>query len=412
MNKYIFTGLLVCIFSVHIISVHAQSKLVPSVPQGTSVQTPDKRSTFTQTTTLTADTITVPTVLEVPLNVHIKQKEFAVYERESATYLPSQYIVTADENPSLVSARANTSGSARVLVDDNYTTNLDFALPEVGQGEAEITLNGNALTESSSMVFAFARNVARPLTVALYAVTETGTEEVIVAQKRLSSNQLLFPVTKATQWRLVFTYAQPLRISEVTLVQDSVERDVARNLRFLAQPGNSYDIYLNPDSSVSIVTSESGDLRSDVGVVPVLSPIVITDNQLYRPADSDDDGIPNTIDNCVSLANPEQFDIDNNGRGDMCDDFDRDGRINSADNCPNDPNRRQADEDGDGIGDVCDDEESRITEKYAWIPWAGFGFAALLLGTMFAIVARRPKESEIVEDRVIAPEDPGPSDSE
>jgi hypothetical protein len=37
------------------------------------------------------------------------------------------------------------------------------------------------------------------------------------------------------------------------------------------------------------------------------------------------------------------------------------------------------DTDSDGIGDVCDTEESRITEKNAWLPWAGMGFAAVVL---------------------------------
>ena len=85
------------------------------------------------------------------------------------------------------------------------------------------------------------------------------------------------------------------------------------------------------------------------------------------------------MDNCISTINPDQIDVNRNGRGDACDDFDQDGLINTRDNCPNIPNRNQIDTDGDKIGDVCDNEESRTTEKYPWLPWVGIGFAGLVL---------------------------------
>ena len=57
--------------------------------------------------------------------------------------------------------------------------------------------------------------------------------------------------------------------------------------------------------------------------------------------DADNDGIPNTPDNCPLVANPDQKDTETNGddkRGDSCD------------NCPSVPNLDQEDADGDGIG--------------------------------------------------------------
>ncbi len=75
--------------------------------------------------------------------------------------------------------------------------------------------------------------------------------------------------------------------------------------------------------------------------------------------------------------------MNENGRGDECDDYDQDGVINEKDNCPNEPNVHQDDDDGDGIGDSCDEEESRLTEKFSWLPWLGMGLAAFIIVALF-----------------------------
>jgi len=58
--------------------------------------------------------------------------------------------------------------------------------------------------------------------------------------------------------------------------------------------------------------------------------------------DGDGDGVDDRIDNCLSVANPDQADSDGDGLGDACD------------NCPVAANQDQADADGDGVGDACD----------------------------------------------------------
>lgn len=96
--------------------------------------------------------------------------------------------------------------------------------------------------------------------------------------------------------------------------------------------------------------------------------------------DMDGDGIEDSVDNCETIFNPirpldngEQADADDDGIGDACDvcplggdddpatcialdinDRDMDGVPNDDDNCPTIPNPDQMDMDGDEKGDACD----------------------------------------------------------
>lgn len=78
--------------------------------------------------------------------------------------------------------------------------------------------------------------------------------------------------------------------------------------------------------------------------------------------DVDSDGIGDACDNC-KLYNPSQRDVDHNGIGDVCEeadkyakenDTDKDSILDFNDNCPKIANKDQLDGDHDRVGDACD----------------------------------------------------------
>ena len=100
------------------------------------------------------------------------------------------------------------------------------------------------------------------------------------------------------------------------------------------------------------------------------------DKAISVPQDTDNDGVVDSVDNCVTVANgateDNQADADADGRGDACDgaafpdagsefsnDFDNDGFDDGNDNCPTVANGDQAAIVGSNLtaGDACDNED-------------------------------------------------------
>ena len=338
--------------------------------------------------------ISVPTVVEVPFaGEFIERFDFAVLDTTTNSFEPHFFKqeTLINEIPVSLSTNPNTGNAGR-MNDNDPRTYADFPLPENAQGRVEITLSSTDPITSSILTALLDNNVALPSSVEIRALVD-GQNRIVVANRRMDQQTIRFPQTTSNRWTVTYTFGQPLRISELRLNQDNALKSSVRAIRFLAQPTHSYRIYFDPDRLATTPVGEAGNLVSAKDVL-VVSAAASQNNPNYVIADVDEDGIPDIRDNCVSVSNADQQDVNNNGRGDVCDDFDQDGIVNSKDNCLNNPNRDQKDTDSDGIGDVCDQEESRITERYTWIPWVGIGFAALVLIILLALIARSTRAAE------------------
>lgn len=162
---------------------------------------------------------------------------------------------------------------------------------------------------------------------------------------------------RATHYEITFSAVGVLRIAEADLVSNE------RLLLFRAQPNSAYVLRYGPNSIGAPV--DSADVFDDASAVTAsLGPVRF----LGEGPDTDGDGSPDSVDNCVNTANMDQRDRDGDGIGDTCDnapalpnsaqkDTDGDGIGDSEDNCPFLRNPDQKDVDLDGIGWVCDDAD-------------------------------------------------------
>jgi hypothetical protein len=332
----------------------------------------------------------VPAVAEVAFPLQYRYSQFAVLDTVTNAFQPSLFVVRNSAEAGVAASSPSIVSGAYVLTDGGHGQYAEFTFEDGAANVAEIELKADRPITSAQLTLSLDAHVALPTYVSIH--TKNGT--TVVARRILDGATVQFPQTTSQDWIITLEYSQPLRLTELHLVQTNPSAPSEAGLRFLAQPGHGYRIYLDADRAVNIpLPGDAPNLSDDKEIFHIPPPLMsaIQANPLYRLADSDGDGVADIRDNCVDVSNYDQLDQNVNGRGDACDDFDKDSIINSRDNCPDLPNGSQADEDHDSKGDVCDGEESRVTEKYVWLPWAGMGFAALVLIGLFAATAIGPK---------------------
>jgi uncharacterized membrane protein len=127
---------------------------------------------------------------------------------------------------------------------------------------------------------------------------------------------------------------------------------------------------ISADGRTLVGTGVDPDGHNQAWVATLPASLVCQPGQCNPCVDTDGDGwgdpgVPTNIcpdDNCPTVPNPDQQDLDGDGLGDACDpcprdpfnDADHDGVCGDTDNCPLVFNPDQRDKDGDGLGDACD----------------------------------------------------------
>ncbi len=241
--------------------------------------------------------------------------------------------------------------------------------------------------ETESLSFTFGKNVKTPRTIQISVVDESGQEVILVTERPFHSSHVTFPITAAKHFRIALSYNDHLRISEIEFHPKNLGQKTSQKIRFNATPQQNYKLYYDADRPVNIPTGEKPQLANVKNVqVAVLGET--QKNPGYKRTDTDEDGIADAQDNCVTIANADQLDKDANAIGDACEDFDRDGLINAKDNCPSVTNRNQTDSDRDGIGDECDQIENRFVERYPWLPMATVISVGIFVAFLIANVLR------------------------
>jgi hypothetical protein len=72
---------------------------------------------------------------------------------------------------------------------------------------------------------------------------------------------------------------------------------------------------------------------------------------VLEPEDTDQDGVPDSVDNCLNVPNPSQTDFNLNGIGDACEDSDGDGLSDALEIYTYNTDPTVVDTDGNGIAD-------------------------------------------------------------
>ena len=241
-----------------------------------------------------------------------------IVDQAEVTSLKHHVVITNADSGAVVAQAAGAGSSYRTpsLPDGRYKATV------VGYNGHKLDTGARAETPADEVTFTVSRALTAQYSIVGCASTPCSTKDVLTFVDRSRAS-----VGTVTSWAWDFG--------------DGATSSVQQPTHQYAAAG-SYPVELTVTDSNGQTASVSQDIE-----VKVPDP------------DTDDDGVPDPVDNCPLTSNPGQNDTDGDGVGNACDitpNGDNDGDLvdNQIDNCRDAANAGQADLDGDGIGDACD----------------------------------------------------------
>jgi hypothetical protein len=392
----------VLLFSVYTVSLFAQ---------GPPILSDEHRSAFAKKVEISLPQISVPTVTDVDIS-SIPETEISssIVLVESGQEIPHASLLQTQRSSLRTMLRAqdtvNGSAMANRAVDGDLNTYTQYRYVEqldlegrVVPNTVTISITSQEIVHADALTITFGDRIAKPRSILIEAdsldiATSEVVRQVILAERPFGADYVSFPHVQASTYHITLTYSDYLRIEEIVLhpYQSDGGQRIVRNLRFNAMPAQSYTLYYDAKSYIDVPTGELPRIAT-VQSAQKGSLGAVQNNPSFGTWDTDGDGIADGEDNCLLIVNADQLDKNVNGRGDVCEDFDRDGVVGAKDNCPNITNARQIDSDGDGLGDACDGLESRLMERFTWLPILAIAFVTLVVVFLIARVLRKSSSS-------------------